>query len=166
MPEFAQQRELFGSCTRFPFHPGAAKLRRAVGTLGEAKIRRIFQKAAFYGKIAATSRKDRCKKGLRIVPSAPVSVIRRGASLSSRGVRDSRLRDGVRRRRRIGDPAGQIGCDDLLDRPVAAADDGDTVALEDVFRPVAHVAGKHHVDAHGVQAGGDVGFTAAAFGGG
>ena len=57
-----QQRELFGSCTRFPFHPGAAKLRRAVGTLGEAKIRRIFQKAAFYGKIAATSRKDRRRR--------------------------------------------------------------------------------------------------------
>ena len=57
-----QQRELFGICTRFPFHPGAARLRRAVGTLGEAKIRRIFQKAAFYGKIAATSRKDRCRR--------------------------------------------------------------------------------------------------------
>ena len=67
---------------------------------------------------------------------------------------------------RIGDPAGQIGRDDLLDRPVAAADDGDTVVLEYVFRPVAHVAGEHHVDAHGVQARGDVGFTAAAFGGG
>ena len=57
-----QQRELFGSYTRFPFHPGAAKLRRAVGTLGEAKIRRIFQKAAFYGKKAATSRKDRRRR--------------------------------------------------------------------------------------------------------
>lgn len=57
-----QQRELFGSCTRFPFHPGAARLRRAVGTLGEAKIRRIFQKAAFYGKIAAISRKDRRRR--------------------------------------------------------------------------------------------------------
>ena len=57
-----QQRELFGSYTRFPFHPGAARLRRAVGTLGEAKIRRIFQKAAFYGKIAATSRKDRRRR--------------------------------------------------------------------------------------------------------
>ncbi len=50
-----QQRELFGSCTRFPFHPDAARLRRAVGTLSIAKIRRIFQKAAFPGKIVAFS---------------------------------------------------------------------------------------------------------------
>ena len=42
-----QQRELFGSCTRFPFHPGAAKLRRALELSARQKYEEFSRKRLF-----------------------------------------------------------------------------------------------------------------------
>ena len=56
------------------------------------------------------------------------------------------------------------GFDNRFERAVTAAYDGDTVALEDVFRAVAHIAGQQGRDTHCVQTGRNVRFAAAADG--